>query len=451
MESDRFASIQTTRAEMEMSLFVASLVASSTMLLFLALGVHIAVAMALPGIILLYAAMGATGVEVIANVAWNSTDSWLLSAVPLFMFMGQIILTTGLSVRLYGAIGKLLEGYPGSLLLTNILACAVFSSISGSSVSTTATISTVAIPEMLVRRKYDRKLTLGSLAAGGALGILHPPSIPMIIYASITQVSLGKLFIAGIVPWILMSCAYMAYVFLRVKINPNLIPKEAPSEVRQSKWRLFADLAPTIALVLVVLGTMYTGAATPIEAAGVGAGGALLIAASYRQLTWSSFKQSLIKTASMTCMIIFILVGAQILAAGLSIWRIPATLAEWVVSLHFSPDTLFIAISAMFLILGCFIEALPMMLLTMPVLLPILTAANFDLVWFGVMLVIYMEVALIHPPVGMNLFVVQAVAGKHGSYGEMVAGTLPFLGILWMGFILFTIFPKIVTWLPSTM
>jgi C4-dicarboxylate transporter, DctM subunit len=434
-----------------MSLVIVSIITVILMVGLLMLGVHIALAIAVPGVVLLYTAMGTDGLATIGNVAWDSTNSWLLSAIPLFIFMGQVILASGLSVRLYNAIGRLTSRLPGSLLLTNILACAVFSSISGSSVSTTATVATVAIPEMLDRRGYNRKMTFGSLAAGGALGILHPPSIPLIVYASITQVSLGKLFIAGIVPWIVMSLAYLVYILVRIRLNPKLVPAEQPSGSFKTTLVLLGDLIPTALLVLVVLGTMYTGVATPIEAAGIGASGAVIISLVYRQLTWQALKKAMLQTASMTCMILFIVIAAQILATGLSVWRIPSTLAQWVVSLHLERATLFAAISAMFLVLGCFIEALPMMLLTMPVLLPVLTNAHFDLVWFGIMMVIYMEVTLIHPPVGMNLFVVKAIAGKRASYGEMVAGTLPFLAILWGGFTLFAIFPKIVTWLPSVM
>jgi len=373
----------------------------------------------------------------------------VLTSVPLFILMGELILRAGLSENFYRSMGLWFHGLKGGLLQSNIVACAVFAAVSGSSVATAAAIGTVAIPEMS-RRGYEPKILFGSLAAGGTLGILIPPSIPMIIYGAMVEQSVERLFIAGVLPGIVMSLIFMAYIWVRVAVTPSLVP---PAEARPTwaeRFSSLAGVAPMFLLILLVLGSIWLGYATPTEAAAVGASAAMVLALASRRLNWRVFAESVTSTIRTTCMVLFIIVGAQILTYALVKTGASRALTAWVVGLGLSKWILFAIVTVLYIFLGCIIDGVSMMVLTLPILYPIIIAAGFDPIWFGIALVILIELGNVTPPVGLNMFVIHGISGGR-PIGEVIWGSLPF-GILMLAVLaLISIFPGLVSWLPSTL
>lgn len=425
---------------------VATLVIFGMVFLFLAIGMPVAgglgIAALLGGVLFL----GKFGVA--AYVPWEVSNSFILTAIPLFIFMGEILLRSGLSIRLYDGAAAMLGRLPGGLLHANIGSCAIFAAISGSSLATAATIGTVALPE-LEKRGYDNKMACGSLAAGGTLGILIPPSISMIIIGSMTEQSIAELFIAGVFPGIMLVGLFMIYIVVRVIIQPQLAP---PFEKRPLKLRALSIIRmwPVVVIMFFVLGGIYLGVTTPTEAAAVGAFTALVFALIYRKLNWLTLKASMLGAVKITAMLLFIIVGAMILSGMLGLLKVPFKMVAWVASLPFPPLAILIGIYIMYLFLGMFLDGLALVVLTVPIVFPIIRELGFDPVWFAVALVILVEMCLLTPPVGTNVYVIHGLRPDR-PMSEVILGAMPFFFMMLVGLAVITAFPQIATWLPNTM
>jgi C4-dicarboxylate transporter DctM subunit len=407
-------------------------------------GVWIAVSLGAAGVFGIWMVRPALlgGIE---SVVWNTVDSFVLTAVPLFLFMGAIILHSGISARFYRSLAIWLTGVPGGLAQANIAACSIFAALCGSSVATAAAVGAIAIPEMK-KRGYGIRPTTGTLAAGGTLGILIPPSIPFIIYGSTVGESVGKLFIAGIVPGIMMALAFMLFLGIQARFIPDELPASSERPTLRERMAGLFDLVPVVGLILVVIGGIYAGLMTPTEAAGIGAAGAVVVAALYRGLTFDVLRRSLLDTLRTNAMILFIVIGAQILSFALVSAGIPRAIVATINALDAAPYMVLLLVVVMYLILGCLVDALSLMLLTLPVVHPVMMAAGFDPIWFGVVLVILLEIGLITPPVGVNLFVIQGMADT--TLGEVSWGSLPYVLLLLGGVLVLTLVPDIALWLP---
>jgi tripartite ATP-independent transporter DctM subunit len=410
-------------------------------------GLWIAFGLGLAGVIVLVLWGGPATLAALGPIAWNTVESFVLTSVPLFILMGEVILRAGLSHGFYRSMGLWFQGLRGGLLQSNIVACAIFAAVSGSSVATAAAIGTVAIPEM-TRRGYERKILFGSLAAGGTLGILIPPSIPMIIYAALVEQSVERLFIAGVLPGIVMSLVFMAYIWIHVTLRPGLAPRETAHATWAERLGALKGVAPMAVLILLVLGSIWLGYATPTEAAAVGASAAIGMSLLARRLTWRVFADSVSSTVRTTCMVLFIIVGAQILSYALVRTGASRALTASVVGLGLSRWLLFAIIVLLYIFLGCIIDGVSMMVLTLPILYPIVIAAGFDPIWFGIVLVIMIELGGITPPVGLNMFVIQGLSGGR-PMSEVVWGSLPFGVMMLVVLALISIAPGLVTWLPA--
>jgi tripartite ATP-independent transporter DctM subunit len=430
-----------------MSWGVLLLVVCALLVALLCSGLWIAFGLGITGVLLLLLHGGVRALAPIGTIAWDTVESFVLTSVPLFILMGEVILRAGLSNTFYRSMGLWFHGLRGRLFQSNIVACAVFAAVSGSSVATAAAIGTVAIPEM-TRRGYERRLLFGSLAAGGTLGILIPPSIPMIIYGAMVDQSVERLFIAGMVPGVLLTLLFMAFIWARVAMTPSLVPAEETAPTWGERLRSVPGVAPMVCLILLVLGSIWLGYATPTEAAAVGATAAMLLAAVARRLTWAVFRDSVTGTVRTTCMVLFIIVGAQILSYGLVRTGVSRALTAWVVGMGLSRWLLFAIIVLLYIFLGCIIDGVSMMVLTIPILYPIVIAAGFDPIWFGIVLVIMIELGAITPPVGLNMFVIQGLSGGR-PLSEIVWGSLPFGVLMLVEIVVISMFPGLVTWLPS--
>lgn len=432
-----------------MSWEVTFLLVVGLLLVLLLSGLWIAFGLGLAGIIVLLLHGGPPALAPLGYVSWNTVESFVLTSVPLFILMGELILRAGLSENFYRSMGLWFHGLKGGLLQSNIVACAIFAAVSGSSVATAAAIGTVAIPEMR-RRGYEPKILFGSLAAGGTLGILIPPSIPMIIYGAMVEQSVERLFIAGVLPGILMSLIFMAYIWVRVAFTPSLVPPAEERPTWGERIGSLAGVAPMFLLILLVLGSIWLGYATPTEAAAVGASAATVLALASRRLSWRVFAESVTSTIRTTCMVLFIIVGAQILTYALVKTGASRGLTASVVGLGLSKWILFVFVTVLYIFLGCIIDGVSMMVLTLPILYPIMVAAGFDPIWFGIALVILIELGNVTPPVGLNMFVIHGLSGGR-PIGEVIWGSLPFGILMLVVLALIGIFPGLVSWLPSTL
>jgi len=418
------------------------------MLVLFALGQPVALAMATMGIIGLMAILGLKGFIPVHQILWGAPNKGVLIAVPLFLLMGEILLHTGLSSRLFRSVSYWLGSFPGGLFHANIGACAIFAAISGSSPATAASIGTVSIPE-LEQRDYDPNLMLGSLAAGGTLGILIPPSITLIVYGAMAGESVGQLFIAGVIPGLMLVILFMSYIFIRAKLNPNLAPMSIKVSWKDRFMSLGAML-PVVLLILAVLGTIYLGVATPTEAAALGVVMALILGLFNRSVNWRMLKICMSETVVVTVGVMIIFVGASLIAFIMANVGIPNQVAHWVTDATLSPYLALALIYAIYLVLGCFFDPMSIMVLTLPILYPTVIALGFDGVWFGIVLVILIEAGMITPPVGLNLYVIQSIAPKY-RFESIVSGVMPFFLIQLVAIGILTVLPAIVTWLPSTM
>lgn len=409
----------------------------------LLLGVKIAVSLLIAGVAGFFLHRGNPGF--VALVPFGSLNSFILTAIPLFIFMGEILGRSGASAMIYNGASKWLAWAPGGLLHSNIVSCAMFAAISGSSPATAATVGTVAIP-IMKERNYDTKLVLGSLAAGGTLGILIPPSITMIIYGMISQTSVGALFAGGVFPGIMLTIMFMIYIALRVIKNPKLAPHEklpTGKELLQS----LVGMWPLFVLAVIVLGGIFGGIMTPTEAAAIGSVAAIIIGLILRRLNWAAFRESVIEAVKTSCMVLFILMGAFVFASFLADTRVPATISTFVASLGWSALPILLAIYLLYIFLGCFIDPGSIMVITIPALLPTLNSFGIDLVWFGVVAVVLSEIGMITPPMGLNLFIIQGIS-KEGL-DKVVIGSIPYFFIMLVEIAILSAFPAIILWFPS--
>lgn len=413
-------------------------------------GTPVAVVMVASGALGGLAIIGIPMVNSLGSVFWSVQNDNLLTAIPLFILLGELLLRSGLADRMYNGLSSWVSGLPGGLVHTNIATCALFAATCGSSVATAATIGTVALPN-LEKRGYDRRQSLGSIAAGGTLGILIPPSVAMLVYGSLTNNSIGKLFIAGIVPGILLVLAFMTLIVLQnVFSNRSRVQTEAGLPFVE-RIRLLRHLLPAFTIFTIVMGSIYFGLATPTEAAGLGIVVALMLAKFFGRLDLGLLHHCFKQTAVLTGMIILIMVGAFALNVTLSFANIPQQLAKWVTDQGISPPMMILFLTIMYLVLGCFLEVLSMQVLTIPITYPLIVHMGIDPIWYGVFIVLVSEIAMITPPVGMNLYVVQSIRRDGGNIGDVIAGVIPYLAIMTAFIAAIWYVPSIVLWLPNTM
>ena len=386
--------------------------------------------------------------DAMAITVWGSASSWTLTALPLFIWMGEILFRTKLSESMFRGLAPWVNALPGRLLHTNVIGCTIFAAVSGSSAATCATIGKMTLPE-LGKRGYPDDITIGSLAGAGTLGLLIPPSIIMIVYGVSADVSIARLFVAGIFPGILLASLFSGYLAIWSLLNRKRIP--VPDRTMSLAEKLYESrhLIPVVVLIAAVLGSIYAGVATATEAAAVGVVGSLVLSALQRSLNWQTFRDSLMGATRLYCMIALILSGAAFLTLSMGYIGLPRHLAEFVTSLGLSPFLLIVALAVFYIILGCFLDGISMVVLTMGVILPTVTAAKIDLVWFGIFIVVVVEMAQITPPVGFNLFVLQGMTGRDITWIAKV--TLPFFLLMCLMVLLLWWFPEIATWLPSKM
>ena len=377
---------------------------------------------------------------------WESNASWELAALPLFIWMGEILFRTRLSEDMFDGLRPWLNRVPGRLMHTTILGCGIFGSVSGSSAATCATISKVALPE-LIKRGYNEKLALGSLATAGTLGILIPPSITMVVYAVAADASIIRIFLAGFLPGLLLMCLFSGYIMLWSWRHPDQVPAADPPSSFMAKVRQSGSLIPCAALIVFICWVLIAGYATATECAAYGVLGSLLLAGWSRSLTWVNFREGLMSTARTSCMIMFILAGAAFLTKTMAFTGIPRELAEWVSAMNLSPLALIGVLTVIYLILGTALDGISMIVLTSAVVLPMIQKAGFDLIWFGIFIVLLVEIAEVTPPVGFNLFVLQNMTGKDSN--TIAKAAVPFFLCLVVCIALITLFPNIVTYLPD--
>lgn len=410
-------------------------------------GMWVQFAVAGAGLFYLWMLKGFAGWKALGLVSWGAANSFTLAAIPLFVLMAEILLGSGLAGRLYNGVAPFMRRLPGGLLHTNIVGSGIFAAISGGSAPTAAAMSTVSLPE-LGRRGYDRRLVAGSLAAGGTLGILIPPSITMIIYATFTETSIARLFAAGLVPGILLALFYMAFIMVRALRNPSLAPRVETKATPADLMRAALDILPFLMLIFIVLGSIYGGFATPTEAGAVGTVGAILISGIYRKLSFGLIRRALIRTAVMSGNILFVVFTSMIFAYATALSGVGEALVAQLESADVSRVTFLLIIMVAFAILGCFMEGLGMIAIIVPVIFPALMALNVDPIWFGVFVVILVELGQLTPPLGVILFVV-ASSSKEVSVEDVIMGTLPFFVIILLFMLLMIGFPQIALFLPE--
>jgi tripartite ATP-independent transporter DctM subunit len=383
----------------------------------------------------------------LASAYWEATGSWTLAALPMFVWMGEILFRTRLSEELFNGLSPWVRRIPGRLLHVNILACGIFGSVSGSSAATCATVSKIALPE-LRRRGYSERVAIGSLATAGTLGIMIPPSIIMVVYAVAAEVSIVRVFIAGMVPGLIVMALFSLYIIAWALLNPAQQPPPEPRISFVEKLRRSAQLIPCGLLIVAVIGTMFVGWATATEAAAFGVLGSLVLAAVTGTLTWRSFVESLMGATRLSCMVIFILAGAAFLTKAMALTGIPAALAQGVAALELGPYGIIAVLTVIYLILGTALDGVSMIVLTTSIVVPMIQLAGFDLVWFGIFIVLLVEIAEVTPPLGFNLFVMQTMTGKEQT--EVAMASLPFFLMLVVTVALITLFPvTLVTGLPE--
>ena len=386
--------------------------------------------------------------DAMATTIWGTSSSWTLTALPLFVWMGEILFRTKLSENLFKGLSPWMQKLPGGLIHVNVVGCALFAAISGSSAATVATVGKMSIPE-LRKRNYPEKILLGSLAGSGTLGLLIPPSIILIIYGVAVQESIAKLIIAGIIPGIMIALIFMSYVIIWSLINKKSMPKIIEEHSFFEKIKRSKQLLPVIILILAVIGSIYTGIATATEAASLGVVGALILSYFQKSLTLKTFKSSLLGATKTSCMIAFILAGSTFLSLAMGFTGLPRNLALWIQNMELSPYVLIFVLMIFYIILGMFLDGISAVVLTMAIIEPMIRQAGFDMIWFGIFLVFVVEMAQITPPVGFNLFVLQGMAKK--DMGYIARSAFPLFLLMVLAVILVVIFPEIALWMPEQM
>ncbi|MDB9820280.1 TRAP transporter large permease subunit [Candidatus Pelagibacter sp.] len=386
--------------------------------------------------------------DAMATTIWGTSSSWTLTALPLFVWMGEILFRTKLSENLFKGLSPWLSKLPGGLVHVNVVGCALFAAISGSSAATVATVGKMSIPE-LRKRKYPEKLLLGTLAGSGTLGLLIPPSIILIIYGVTIEDSIAKLFMAGILPGIMLAVMFMLYVISWSILNKKLMPKSTKNFSFVEKIQGSKQLLPVIFLITSIIGSIYTGIATATEAASLGVVGALILSFFQGTLSKKTFNLSLLGATKTSCMIAFIIAGSTFLSLAMGFTGLPRNLAIWIDGMNLSPYTLLFVLTIFYIILGMFLDGISAVVLTMAIIEPMIRQAGFDMIWFGIYLVIVVEMAQITPPVGFNLFVLQSMANK--DMGFIARSAFPLFLLMILAVIIVIIFPEIALWLPNKM
>ena len=420
----------------------------SVLLIFLGSGIWVALSMVGVSAIGMMLFTSRPVGDAMATTIWGTSSSWTLTALPLFVWMGEILFRTKLSENLFRGLSPWMQKLPGGLIHVNIVGCALFAAISGSSAATVATVGKMSIPE-LRKRNYPEKILLGSLAGSGTLGLLIPPSIILIIYGVAVQESIAKLFIAGIIPGIMIALIFMSYVVIWSLINKKDMPNIIENYSFLEKIKKSRQLLPVIFLISAVIGSIYTGIATATEAASLGVVGALILSYFQKSLTLETFKSSLMGATKTSCMIAFILAGSTFLSLAMGFTGLPRNLAIWIESMSLSPYVLIFVLMFFYIILGMFLDGISAVVLTMAIIEPMIRQAGFDMIWFGIFLVIVVEMAQITPPVGFNLFVLQGMANK--DMGYIARSAFPLFLLMVLAVIIVVIFPEIVLWMPEQM
>ncbi len=431
-----------------MELWAVSLVLLGVLALLLVCGLWIATTLLCVGFVAMSAFTNSPAGPLMATTVWGSSASWALTALPLFIWMGEILFRTRVSEDMFRGLAPWVEPLPGRLMHTNVVGCGIFAAISGSSAATAATIGRISIPE-LKSRGYDEKMAIGSLAGAGTLGLLIPPSIIMIVYGVAADVSIARLFVAGVLPGIMLMALFSGYIAIWALRHPDLTPPREKVTTLGEKVYASRFLIPTTLLIGAVIGSIYSGVATPTEAAVLGVLGSLVLSVFSRSLNWSTFSASVMGAVKTSCMIAFILTGAAFLTVAMGFTGIPRVMAEWIGVQGFQPWQLIAVLTVLFMILGCFLDGISMVVLTASVILPSVKAAGIDLMWFGIFIVLVVEMAQITPPVGFNLFVLQGLTGKDMFYVARAA--LPFFFLMTVAVAMIWIFPEIVYYLPGKM
>lgn len=414
----------------------------------LASGAWIAIALAGIGYVIIALSSSAPVGQVLASTIWGASYSWELAALPLFIWMGEILFRSRLSDDMFEGLAPWLNRIPGRLLHVNVFGCAIFAAVSGSSAATAATIGKIALPE-LKKQGYDERMSMGTLAGSGTLGLLIPPSIIMIVYGVAAGESVARLFIAGIVPGIVVAAMFAGYVIIWALRHPEKIPSAQASIGWRARIYQSRRLVPILLLIAGVIGSIYMGVASPTDAAAVGVVLSLILSARSGTLTWKTFVDGVMGATRTSCMIAFILLGAAFLTAAMGYAGIPNDLAAWIDSLRLSPYLLIAVLTVFFIILGCFLDGISIVVLTTAVILPMVERSGFDLIWFGIYLVIVVEMSAITPPVGFNLFVIQGLTGA--DLTEVARAALPFFWILVLSVAILVVFPGLATFLPNQM
>ena len=412
-------------------------------------GLALGAALGLTGLLILkYAAGGSTFVAV--DAVWNVLNSFTLSAIPLFIMLGEIMLRSGVSEKIYTALSPLFQRVPGGLLHTNIAVCTLFGAVSGSSLSTAAAVGSVAYPEMTTRG-YDRKTVVASLAGGGTLGLLIPPSLSLLIYGALTETSIGRLFLAGLIPGLLFAAMFMSYIFILSVSRPALAPNVSSRASMKILLLSLLSLWPFILLVLAIMGSIAFGIATPTEAAGIGVIATIIIGRFWGDLTARTLVDSLYAAILLYASIAFVVMGATILAQAVSLLGVPQAILEMVAAAELTPLVVLGAVVLVYLVLGCFFDGLSLMIMTLPIVVPLMVGLGYDAVWLGVIITIMIEIGQVTPPVGLNLSVLVSVTKEEVTLGEAAVATIPYWLILLAGIAILTALPQIALYLPSAL
>ncbi len=430
-----------------MAMFWTVLVGGLTV--FAGSGLALGAALGLTGFLILqFVAGGSTFVAI--DAVWNVLNSFTLSAIPLFIILGEIMLRSGVSQKIYTALSPLFQPVPGGLLHTNIAVCTLFGAVSGSSLSTAAAVGSVAYPEMTARG-YDRRMVVGSLAGGGTLGLLIPPSLSLLIYGALTETSIGRLFLAGLVPGLLFAAMFMVYIYLRCRLYRELAPSSDGKVGLATILINLLSLWPFAILIFAIMGSIAFGIATPTEAAGIGVIATIVVGRFWGSLTARTLLDSLYAAILLFASIAFVVVGATILAQAVSLLGVPQDILKAVRAADLGPLTVLTVVVLVYLVLGCFFDGLSLMIMTLPIVVPLMVGLGYDAIWLGVIITIMIEIGQVTPPVGLNLSVLVSVTKEKVSLGETAVATIPYWLILLAGIAVLTIAPQIALFLPGVL
>ncbi|MBT6348340.1 MAG: TRAP transporter large permease subunit [Proteobacteria bacterium] len=410
-------------------------------------GVALGAALGLTGLVILeFFGNGSTYLAI--DVIWNVFNSFTLSAVPMFILLGEILLRSGVSERAYTAFTPVFAKVPGGLLHSNIAVCTLFGAVSGSSLSTAAAVGSVAYPEMS-KRGYDKEAVVGSLAGGGTLGLLIPPSLSLLIFGALTETSIGRLFVAGVIPGLLVSALFMAYIFFLCLRRPQIAPRWKESTSVWAVLRGMVQIWPILLLILSIMGSIMFGLATPTEAAGVGVVVAIIISFAWGELTLAKLAAAVLRSVLLFTSIGFIVLGAAILSQSVSILGVPQSILEMAINSNLGTYGIFALIILIYVLFGCIFDGLSLMIMTLPIVFPLLTGLGFDPIWIGVIITVMIEIGQVTPPVGLNLTVLTGVTNNDVPLGRVAVATIPYWMLLLLSVAIMTIFPQIALFLPS--